>query len=71
MKVIYDPETDILSLILRNKAIKESDEIREGIIIDYGEDGKVVAMEILDASENIEEPKGIFYELKETKITNS
>ena len=71
MKVIYDPETDILSLILRDKAIKESDEIREGIIIDYGEDGKVVAMEILDASENIEEPKGIFYELKEIKITNS
>ena len=34
MKVIYGPETDILSLILRDKAIKESDEIREGIIID-------------------------------------
>jgi len=28
-------------------------------------------MEILDVSENIEEPKVIFYELKETKITNS
>jgi len=71
MRVIYGPETDVLSLILRDKAIKESDGIREGIIIDYGEDGKVIAMEIFDVSENIEVPEGIFCELKETKITNS
>jgi len=67
MKIIYDPETDTLNLILRESSIKESDEIREGIIIDYGEDGKVVSIEMLDASENITEPRGILYELKENK----
>ena len=68
MKVIYDPETDTLNLILRESPVKESDELREGIIIDYGEDGKVVSIEMFDASENVTEPRGVLYELKENKV---
>jgi len=64
MRVIFDPETDTLSLIFREEKIAESDEVREGVIIDYSEDGKIVSMEILDASEQISEPQGILYELK-------
>ncbi len=60
MKVIYDPETDTLSIIFRKTRVSESDELREGIIIDYGQDGKVVSMEILDASEQVSEPYDIF-----------
>jgi len=67
MKIIYDPLTDTLTLILREAPVKESDEIREGIIIDYGEDDKIVAIEMLDASENISEPKAFMYEIKEQK----
>jgi uncharacterized protein YuzE len=59
MKVIFDPETDTLSLILREDKIAESDEIREGIIIDYNKDGKIVSIEILDATGQISEPQGI------------
>jgi len=64
MKVIFDPETDTLSIIFRDDKISESDEIREGIIIDYSKDGKIVSMEIMDASEQVLEPQGIFYELR-------
>ena len=64
MKVIYDPDTDSLSLILRDEPPKESDELREGIIIDYGNDGKITSIEILDASLHISEPQGIAYEVK-------
>jgi len=64
MKVIFDPETDTLSIIFRDDKISESDEIREGIIIDYSKDGKIVSMEIMDASEQVSEPQGIFYELR-------
>lgn len=64
MRVIFDPETDTISLIFRDDKIAESDEVREGIIIDYSKDGKIVSMEILDASEQISEPRGILYELK-------
>ena len=33
MKIIYDPETDILSLILKDTEIEESDEDKPGIIL--------------------------------------
>jgi uncharacterized protein YuzE len=64
MKVIYDSDTDTLSLLFRDKPIAESDELREGLIIDYGKDGKIVSVEVLDASEHVTEPQGIAYELR-------
>ncbi|MBI5789622.1 MAG: DUF2283 domain-containing protein [Candidatus Schekmanbacteria bacterium] len=64
MKVIYDPATDTLSLILRDEPITESDEVEDGIILDYDRNGKVVSIEMLDASQNVSEPLGISYELK-------
>jgi len=64
MKVIYDSDTDTLSLLFRDKPIAESDELREGLIIDYGSDGKIVSVEVLDASEHVAEPQGIAYELR-------
>ncbi|MEC4685011.1 MAG: DUF2283 domain-containing protein [Nitrospirota bacterium] len=35
MKVVYDSDIDTLSLILRKEDIAESDEVREGVFIDY------------------------------------
>ncbi len=67
MKVIYDQETDTLNLILKDTAIKESDELKEGLIIDYDAEGKIVSIELIDASKNVSEPTGILYELKGTK----
>lgn len=67
MKVIYDPESDTLNLIFKEGTITESDELREGIILDYDREGKIVSIEILDASEHVSEPKSILYELKETR----
>lgn len=64
MKVIFDSITDTLSIIFREDKVTESDEVKEGVIIDYGNDGKIVSMEILNASEQISEPQGIFYEIK-------
>lgn len=69
MKVIYDPETDTLNLIFKEETIAESDELREGIIVDYNHEGRIVSIEILDASEHVAEPKSIIYELKEAKAT--
>ena len=71
MKVIFDPQTDSVSLIFREDEIVDSDEIREGIIIDYNKDGKIVSMEILDASEQISEPERVLYELKGKDIMSA
>ncbi len=54
MKVNYDPETDTLTIRLRDERIKESDEVREGIVVDYGYDGGVVRFEVLRASKVVE-----------------
>ncbi len=64
MKVIYDPDTDTLSLLFRDEPVVESDELREGVIIDYGGDGKIVSVEVLDASQHVTEPQSIAYELR-------
>jgi len=56
MKVRYDRETDIMIITLREAAIRESDEVRPGVIADFGADGGVVRFEILDASKRVEDP---------------
>lgn len=63
MKVVYDPETDTLDLIFRKAKVVESDEDKEGMILDYGLDGKVVSIEILDASKVMSRPIGVSFEL--------
>lgn len=50
MKVTYDQETDTMTITLREERIKESDEVRPGVIADFGYDGGIVRFEILDAS---------------------
>ncbi len=64
MKVIYDSDTDTLSLLFREEPVAESDELREGLIIDYSRDGRIVSVEILDASQHVTEPQGIAYEVR-------
>ncbi len=44
MKVNYDSDTDTLNLLFREEPVAESDELREGLIIDYGTDGKIVSV---------------------------
>ncbi len=50
MKVNYDQETDTITITLREERVKESDEVRPGVIADFGYDGGIVRFEILDAS---------------------
>jgi uncharacterized protein YuzE len=55
MKAEYDRETDTLTITLRDVRVKESDEIRPGVIADFGYDGRVVGFEILQASKIVEQ----------------
>ncbi|HEY8767686.1 MAG TPA: DUF2283 domain-containing protein [Dehalococcoidia bacterium] len=51
MRIRYDAQVDALYIRLREGKIRDSDEIEPGLIADYGEDGKVMGIEVLDASE--------------------
>jgi uncharacterized protein YuzE len=57
MKVQYDPDTDTLTIRLRDERIKESDEVRPGVVVDYGYDGGVVRFEVLRASKVVEKTR--------------
>ena len=61
MKVTYDPEVDVLRIVLNNSEIEESDEEKPGIILDYDKDGNIVGLEILDASKRVENPRSLEY----------
>lgn len=50
MRLHYDPETDSLYIDLSSKPGKESNEIADGIVVDFDEDGNVVGIEIDRAS---------------------
>ena len=65
MKIVYDKETDTLVITLRDERIRESDEVRPGVIADFCYDGQIVRFEILDASKVVTQPKAVSYELLE------
>ncbi len=63
MKVIYDKETDTLSIILSAGKVAESDEMREGLIFDYDKNGRLISLELLDASEQVKQPSTVEFAL--------
>lgn len=62
MKVKYDKEVDVLSIRFSDKPVRESDEDKPDIILDYADDGTIVAIEILDASKKFPNPNKVEYE---------
>lgn len=66
MKVIYDRETDTLTVIFTDSPVAESDEDKPGVILDYDEKGNLVSLEILDASRRVSIPSKIEYQVSPT-----
>ena len=64
MKVNYDGKIDTLTVIFRHVPVAESDEER-GVIIDYDVAGNIVAIEVLDASERVDEPARVRFHIQE------
>lgn len=54
MKLNYYPETDSLYIDLSEHPSVESHEISEGVVLDYDAEGKLVGIDIDNASHKIE-----------------
>jgi uncharacterized protein YuzE len=63
MKVIYDRDTDTLTIILAETPVAESNEDKPGVILDYDEQGNLVSLGILDASRRVNVPSKIEYQV--------
>ena len=64
MKIIYDAKTDSLNLFFSNSKIHESDEEKEGFIMDFDKKGNPVSIEILDASTRVPDFMAMNFEVR-------
>jgi len=69
MKVIYDQETDTITIIFADTPIVETDEDKPGVILDYDAAGNLVSMEILDASRRVKSPSQIEYQVAPASLS--
>ena len=61
MKVRYDADVDVLSILLSDGLVEESDETKPGVVLDYDAAGNVVSIEIQDASKRPGNPLAVEY----------
>jgi len=53
MKTSYDPEADALYVRFADASIVESEEVADGVVLDFDAEGRIVAIEVLDASKHV------------------
>jgi len=58
MRIRYDPEADVLILVLRDDPPADAIEEPGGVIVSYGVDGDPVSIEFLNASKRRLVPGG-------------
>ena len=66
VKATYDVRTDSLTVILpEDAAVAESDEDKPGVILDYDEEGNLVSLEVLDASQRVTQARSMEFQTTE------
>jgi len=53
MKITYDLDADAMNIHFQKGKYDTSEEVADGIIIDMTKDGKIISIEILDASKRM------------------
>jgi uncharacterized protein YuzE len=53
MRTSYDPEADALYVRFAEASIVESEEVADGVVLDFDAEGRIVAIELLAASKHI------------------
>jgi uncharacterized protein YuzE len=68
MKVIYDPDKDILQIAFIEAIIEETAQIAPGLVLDYDEDGNVIGLELRKASTKMDNPYAMSYLVGEANV---
>ena len=56
MRMRVDHGADAIYLNLTYRPIKDGEEVADGIVVDYDAEGRIVGVEILDASKRTDDP---------------
>ena len=54
MRLSYDPKTDSPYIHLTERPSVESDEVSDGIVLDFAEDGALVGIDVQHASRQVD-----------------
>ena len=63
MKVQYDPSADAMYIRLAEGTVADSDEVRDGVVLDFDANGKVLGIEVLKLSQRADKPHEMALEL--------
>ena len=61
MKVLYDPDRDILQITFIDTTVEETSQIAPGLILDYDVDGNVIGVELRNALSKVDTPYEMAY----------
>ena len=50
MEISYDPKHDVMYIKFSHAKVVDTVEVEEGVLVDYGENGEIVGIEIIGAS---------------------
>ena len=53
MRISYDEVDDAMYIRFSEVAYYQSDEVRDGVILDFDREGKIIAIEMLDVSKRL------------------
>lgn len=71
MKITYDQETDTITIRLKDVLVSESDELQEGMVADFDDEGNIVGLEIFEASKRVTQPQNLIFESKGHPVSGS
>ena len=63
MRVQYDPSADAMYIRLADGEVVDSDEVRDGVVLDYDASGRVLGIEVLNLSQRADNPREMAFEL--------
>jgi uncharacterized protein YuzE len=63
MKIIYDPDQDILQIVFVETTVEETAQIAPDMVLDYDKDDNFIGLELRKASTKIDTPYAIAYSI--------
>lgn len=63
MKVIYDPTSDVIQIVFREAIVEDFSEDLPGVKVDYDLEDNMIALEIQNASNLVDDLRSVKYEI--------